>query len=309
MALINDPIVSICVPAYKYPDLLRRSLISIINQSYPFFEVIVTDDSGHDELQQVVFEIGDERIRYYKNPIPLGSPANWNEGIKHALGAWVKIMHHDDWFSTNDALKEFMDATNNNPKADFIFSNFFNSKPTGISLNKPLGKIYLKKIAAEPATLIYLNGIGAPSTIMYKRSINIRFDDASKWCVDVIFYTQILKQNSCFHYIQSPLLNVTANAATQITNNTDGSIKVNEVIYSFDKFGYFSTKKTSMMFVIYFIELFKRYNIHHEKQIVNFGYNANIINKLKLALRLSKFPLHYKFFSLLRVLYYKYCPF
>ena len=46
-------------------------------------------------------------LRYFKNEQPLGTPENWNEAIRNANGAWIKIMHNDDWFATDNALQVF----------------------------------------------------------------------------------------------------------------------------------------------------------------------------------------------------------
>ena len=41
-----EPIlISICIPAYKHPDFLKRLLDSISIQSFRDFEVIISDDS------------------------------------------------------------------------------------------------------------------------------------------------------------------------------------------------------------------------------------------------------------------------
>lgn len=294
------PIVSICVPAYKYPDLLRRNLLSIIEQSFTSFEVIVTDDSSHNELKLVIEEIADSRIHYYKNPKALGSPANWNESIKYAKGKWIKIMHHDDWFCTNTSLEKFMLAAEQYPEAGLIFSNFFKNSRESLSLNRKLTNRYLEKIKNNPIILNFLNGIGAPSTVMYQNNKGILFDTSSKWCVDVIFYIKVLKQSPIFHYIEEPLLSITANSYTQVTNNTNGLIKVKEVLYVFVEFGYFTNERMPFTFFLYCTELFKRYKIS-SKDVSSFGYGNQITNKLIWPLRLAKLPFNYRLLAAVRV--------
>lgn len=100
--------VSICIPAYKHIDFLRRCLNSILEQRFTDYEVVITDDSPDDSLQKLVEEYSDERIKYFKNKKALGSPLNWNEGIKKANGEYIKILHHDDWFSSPDSLEKYV---------------------------------------------------------------------------------------------------------------------------------------------------------------------------------------------------------
>src|SRR3954452_21932607 len=115
----TDPEVSICIPAYDQPKLLERCLQSVIEQTYVDYEVIITDDSSHNRLQEIVRKLNDKRISYYRNPSALGSPANWNEAITYAKGKYIKILHHDDWFASNTALAKFVKAFDDNPDLDF----------------------------------------------------------------------------------------------------------------------------------------------------------------------------------------------
>ena len=47
------------------------------------------------------------KIRYFKNADQLGTPENWNEGLRKASGDWIKIMHDDDWFTGPESLHIF----------------------------------------------------------------------------------------------------------------------------------------------------------------------------------------------------------
>ena len=103
------PKVSICIPAYNRPDTLRRCLKSIAGQSFRDFEVIITDDSLTDNVEKAVNEFRDMlAIRYYKNNVRLGSPKNWNSAVRRANGKYIKIIHHDDWFSTENSLSIYV---------------------------------------------------------------------------------------------------------------------------------------------------------------------------------------------------------
>src|ERR1035437_5752376 len=121
------PIISICVPAYKQTEFLKKNLDSIVIQTFTDYEVIITDDTADDSVEKLVNEYRNKfgiKLHYYKNVPALGSPKNWNAGITHASGTWIKIMHHDDWFADKDSLQKFTDATAQD-KSGFIFSEAF----------------------------------------------------------------------------------------------------------------------------------------------------------------------------------------
>ncbi|MDQ3100985.1 MAG: glycosyltransferase, partial [Bacteroidota bacterium] len=94
------PKVSICIPTYRQTAHLRKTLASIAEQTFKDVEVIITDDSPDDAVEQLVAEFAAAlpRLQYARNSAPLGPPANWDHAISMARGEYIKIMHHDDRF-------------------------------------------------------------------------------------------------------------------------------------------------------------------------------------------------------------------
>lgn len=118
------PFISICIPAYKRIDFLKRLLDSIQIQTFHDFEVIVTDDSPDDSVRILCesYESFDLKLTYWKNSPSLGTPANWNKAISMAKGLWIKLMHDDDWFIDSSALMIFADAARAEKKSFYLLS-------------------------------------------------------------------------------------------------------------------------------------------------------------------------------------------
>ena len=65
---MKNPIISICIPAYKRIDYLKRLLWSIEIQKFKDFEVIISDDSNDDSVAVLLKEFnGRFEIKYFKN--------------------------------------------------------------------------------------------------------------------------------------------------------------------------------------------------------------------------------------------------
>lgn len=93
----REPLVTFAIPAYNRPKLLAETLASIAAQTaFVDYEVIVCDDGGLPETQQVVERFSPARITYYKNDPPLGAVGNWNRCLRMARGRWVMVLHEDD---------------------------------------------------------------------------------------------------------------------------------------------------------------------------------------------------------------------
>lgn len=105
------PKYSFVMPAYK-GQFIRESILSILNQDYKDFELIVVDDASPDNLESIVSEFQDERIRFYRNEKNIGGSdlvAQWNHSLEFARGEWVVLATDDDvyepaFLSTADYL-------------------------------------------------------------------------------------------------------------------------------------------------------------------------------------------------------------
>ena len=99
----RPPLLSIGIPAYNRPHLLREALASIARQRvFDDFEVIVCDDGGLPETRRVVESSPLPNIRFFVNRPRLGAIGNWNRCLSLATGRWVTLLHEDDalysWF-------------------------------------------------------------------------------------------------------------------------------------------------------------------------------------------------------------------
>ena len=228
------PLISICIPAYKNPDLLRRLLHSIHAQTFSDYEIVCTDDSDDDEVRHVILEYQQHLpIHYLKNEPALGSPANWNKAISFAKGVWIKIMHGDDWFSSQDSLQEFAEVAREN-EVGFIFSAF----KDGAFKRNVISKVQLKSLQFNPTVLISNNFIGHPSVMMVNREVAVKYDDNVKWLVDIDFYIRCLQQTN-FKFIDMACVNI-GTSDTQLTKQIHNNHKiiVEEHLYLLQKFGY-----------------------------------------------------------------------
>lgn len=205
----SRPFISICIPAYKNEDFLERLLNSISIQTFKDFEVVVSDDSPNDSLQNLINTYSSIfKIRYSRNDSPLGSPANWNNAIQLAGGDWIKIMHDDDWFANEQSLSEFAEIAYASD-CDFIFSGFVNvDLNNGAKSVNVLNSFQKWMLRRNPLYLFRKNYIGHPSTTLIRNDSEIWFDEKIKWVVDFEFYIRKLYEYKKFCAIQKPLINI-----------------------------------------------------------------------------------------------------
>ena len=101
---------SIVIPTWEYCGkgvfFLTQLLNSIKIQTFTDFEVVVSDHSENDEIENLCFELSKEfSVVYIRNGANRNnSPANLNVALREATGDIIKVMFQDDFFVEKEAL-------------------------------------------------------------------------------------------------------------------------------------------------------------------------------------------------------------
>ena len=103
---------SVVMPLYNKKDYVKKSILSVLNQTYPHFELIVVDDGSNDGSDAVVKSIDDERIVYIRQKNS-GASAARNLGMSLAKHEHIAFLDSDDLWrcdfleTMNDLLKKY----------------------------------------------------------------------------------------------------------------------------------------------------------------------------------------------------------
>lgn len=264
---MRAPLVSICIPTYNQDEFLRKTLLTTREQSFQDFEIIVSDDSTNDRVQNLVKEFENLLpIRYFRQTQPLGSAANWNFCMDAAKGQWIKFMHHDDWWKHSDSLKKMLEGATNN-SAHFIFcgSEILNVKTGLISSNQP-NPTFLKELKKDPKCLFTANLIGAPTATLFKKN-DLRFDKKLKYTVDIDFYIRYLLSDGHLTYVPELLIVNTSEHEDQVTTHSlNKETQVGEYAYLYNKL--FKGKIPTTQIRDLFRSLFRKYKIRSQSEII-----------------------------------------
>src|SRR6056297_2304175 len=102
----NQPEISIIIPTYNRPKVLRYCVLSVLNQNFENWIAYVIGDSCSESTEEVINSLNDERIIYYNNPFRVGEQSGGNNiGIALAKTEYIAFLNHDDIWTPNHLEK------------------------------------------------------------------------------------------------------------------------------------------------------------------------------------------------------------
>lgn len=88
--------VSIILPTYNRAYCLRRSIDSVLRQTFADFELIVIDDGSTDDTEALVESYDDPRIVFLRHADNQGQTKRLNQGIRSARAPLIAFQDSDD---------------------------------------------------------------------------------------------------------------------------------------------------------------------------------------------------------------------
>src|SRR5665213_151561 len=142
---------SVGVPTFNQADFLEETILSLLNQTRPPDEIVISDHFSTDSTPQIIAKYAD-RIRAVKPPPGSNVGAQWNFTLSSLSGDWVTLFSSDDIAHPN-FIEVLLRGTQRRPDAVLVRAGWQNIDAKGTVLSTE----YLLSVTAEttcPANLI-----------------------------------------------------------------------------------------------------------------------------------------------------------
>ena len=214
---------SIVIPLFNKENHVFKTIQSVLNQTYLFFEIIIINDASTDDSLRVVEGIKDHRILIIKHAKNLGLSAARNSGIRASKYNYIAFLDADDYWSPN-YLEELLKLIKSYPN-EKAFGTFYKEDIFG-SIVLPKTSLNLKYFNQ---TLIIENffKLNLGKLIITQSSIVIHkevfekvgyYDEQITFAEDIDFYIRCFS-NFSLVYKHTPLNTQTREIAGSLTNS------------------------------------------------------------------------------------------
>jgi glycosyltransferase involved in cell wall biosynthesis len=181
------PRLTVIMPAYNAEEFLEESISSILNQTFPDFELLIGDDGSTDRTMEIIQSFSDERIIVIRNEKNLGIPYTLNRLIKASRGEYIARQDSDD-ISLPKRLEKQVAFLDKNPEIGLCGTQiaWFGSKRKRIRV--PLQNEDIK------AGMLVFNPICQPTVMFRKSGLTEYYDETLEVAEDYAMCYELSKK-------------------------------------------------------------------------------------------------------------------
>lgn len=165
--MVDCSLVSVVIPTHNRPDFLKKTLQSIIDQTYSHMEIIVVSNGPNKDNERIAKDLNDQRIVYLDQENSGGPASPRNHGIGIAKGKYVAFCDDDDlWLS--EKIEKQVEALEENLECGLCYSKMlrFDDQKQWTNAHE--------EGAANLQSLLYVNTVPI-SSVLIRKSLLDRF--------------------------------------------------------------------------------------------------------------------------------------
>lgn len=195
--LKNTELISIIIPVYNAADYLQRSISSVLNQTYPFWELLMVDDGSSDDSIQICSDYAkkDSRIKLICNEHG-GTAKARNTALDVAKGEYIVFLDADDAYHPQYLQSMYLAVKESG--SDIALCTMERGDDASAFLAEQKEPVFLKESVDEALCKMYRGSwlkMIVPWTKLYSRKIfdTIRFPDG-------MFFEDAATMNLAIYY-------------------------------------------------------------------------------------------------------------
>ena len=221
-------LISVIMAAYNAEKTIIQAIESVLNQTYPHFELLVVNDCSTDRTVELVKKKAarDRRVRLISNRKNSGVSCTRKHGLDEARGEWIAILDSDDAWAPEKLEKQI--ALQGKINADLLFtgSAFVDAdgQPIDWYLHAPVEVSYRQ--------LLKQNLLSNSSALVRKELYAKHYAIGDEMHEDFAIWLGILKEGRKAYGVDEPLL------IYRITKSSKSGNKVKAAMMNWNTYRY-----------------------------------------------------------------------
>lgn len=189
----NRSKVSVLMTIYNHQNYLKKSITSILSQSYKNWELIAIDNGSTDNSKKILESIKNKNVKVFFLKKNIGRTNCLNFGLKKCKGDFIAILDSDD-IAYKNRLKDQINEFNLDNEL-FLLASDFNYMDHKNKILFKKNYISFHDLYKKPRVLLIRNVI-AHSSVMFRKSLIIKVGDYPNkflYAQDYAFYLKTFK--------------------------------------------------------------------------------------------------------------------
>jgi len=97
----TQPTFSVCIPIFNHGKFIGDTIQSVLNQTYPHFEIVIADNASTDNSVEEIRKFKDSRIKLHQNRYNIGFAPNLQRVTMYAKNNFINLLSSDDQMKPN----------------------------------------------------------------------------------------------------------------------------------------------------------------------------------------------------------------
>lgn len=167
--------ITIIITTYKRPQLLKRAVNSVLQQTHSDFQLCVYDNASGDETAEIMnaFVKKDSRVKYHQHPQNIGMMANYEYGLSRVNTPYFCFLSDDDYLLPN-FFKTALEGFREHPEAAFSACGVLAVDEKGKIVANPLSNWKREGLFTVPEGILEMirvkGNLPIPTAILFQHS-------------------------------------------------------------------------------------------------------------------------------------------
>ena len=217
---------------------MPRAINSVLNQEYRDLEIIVVDDAGTDNTEEVVAAIGDDRVRYVRHEENKRVAAARNTGVRAARGTFIGFLDSDDEWLPSKLVKQL--AALDDEEVDIVYAGWeWVDASTGAVQHSRIPNV-AGRYGDRPRWSLNL------THDFLVRAYVLRDEPYREELLNYMEYDILLRYSARYRaaYVPEPLLRCYSHSGSRLSDS-NAQLRVDELEYIFEQHGHLIRKDSA----------------------------------------------------------------